>query len=84
MEERYKIDKLMAASYLESSFYNVFYKSNVNGASAAGGKKLRFQDGEADESNFGLEDPLEAVKPQFTLKNNLKKLQQKGEQSIIQ
>ena len=28
MEERYKIDALMSASYLESSFYNAFYKNN--------------------------------------------------------
>ena len=64
MEERYKIDALMSASYLESSFYNAFYKNNNANANLnglLGGKKLRFQEGE-DYSNFGIDDPMDGSK----------------------
>lgn len=58
----------MHASYLESSFYNMYYRNSTINDPKAGNKKLRFANENSsnmnnnnnldqDESNFGLEVP---------------------------
>lgn len=79
MEERHKIEQLMHASYLESSFYNVYYKNSQMASGTQNNKKIRFAE-DQDESNFGLEPPtLEngqdlAMKTGIGFKSGFKKL----------
>lgn len=72
----------MQASYMESSFYNMYYKNSTINNPNGGNKKIRFANdtGDQDDSNFGLEVPsLEGVgeinqlKPGFNAKTQLKK-----------
>ncbi len=73
----------MQASYLESSFYNVYYKNSQMAGALGGSKKIRFAE-DHDESNFGLEPPaLEngqelAMKTGIGFKSGFKKLNGKG------
>ncbi|CDW89488.1 UNKNOWN [Stylonychia lemnae] len=56
--ERQKIEALMQASYMESSFYNMYYRNSVLNDPKGGSKKLRFAgDIDQDDSNFGLDVP---------------------------
>lgn len=71
----------MSASYMESSFYNVFYKNQI--INSPNTKKIRFATqnliidsnltgGDQDDSNFGLDPP--AIDGQSSIKTSLKKL----------
>ena len=53
-EDKHKIESLLQASYMDSSFYNVFYKNQQINPN----KKLRFSGGgPPDDLGFGIDEP---------------------------